>query len=244
MIKNILITGFTSDIGLAIISYLKKDNNIFFYLIARDKGKIDNYIINNENNVKCYEIDVTDEDQVRDLFKKFKSEDVKFDSIITLVGEHLVKPLRITKKSDYLRLFNSNFISVTNVVTCGRSFIKFGGSIVLIGTAAISRGSDLVSAYVATKSALCGYVRSAALEFSDFSVRVNCIHPGVVVTSTSEIFINKIGDQAKTEIIKRHPLGLGNPYDIAGVVSFLISNDSRWVTGQSIYVDGGFSISS
>ena len=45
-------------------------------------------------------------------------------------------------------------------------------------------------------------------------------------------------------MIKRHPLGLGNPNDVAGVVSFLISNDSKWITGQSIYVDGGFSISS
>ena len=244
MKKNILITGFTSDIGMAIIDLLSKNENIIFHLVARNKDKINNYLVNNRKNINAYEIDVTDEEQVKELFTRFKSDQIKFDSIITLVGEHLVKPLRITRKNDYLRLFNSNFISVTNVVSCGRTFITHGGSIVLIGTAAISRGSDLVSAYVASKSALCGYVRSAALEYSDLSVRVNCIHPGVVVTATSEIFINKIGEQAKIEMFKRHPLGLGKPSDIAGVVSFLISDDSRWITGQSIYVDGGFSISS
>jgi NAD(P)-dependent dehydrogenase (short-subunit alcohol dehydrogenase family) len=244
MKKNILITGFTSDIGIAIIDLLKKDENIIFYLVARDQDKIDLFLNQNYKNIKTYDVDVTDEEQVKDLFAKFKLEQIKFESIITLVGEHLVKPLRITKKIDYLRLFNSNFISVTNIVSSGRSFMVSGGSIVLIGTAAISRGSELVSAYVASKSALCGYVRSAALEFSDILVRVNCIHPGVVVTAASNVFINKIGEQAKIELIKRHPLGLGNSNDIASSVSFLISDGSRWITGQSIFVDGGFSISS
>jgi NAD(P)-dependent dehydrogenase (short-subunit alcohol dehydrogenase family) len=245
MSKNILITGFTSDIGIALVNFMNEKHDIHFHLVARDSSKINKFVNNNcDKNISTYEIDVTDENNVRDLFAKLKQDKVKLDSVITLVGQHLIKPLRFSRKNDYLDLFNSNFISVSNIVTSARSVINQGGSIVLVGSAAISRGSDLVSAYVASKSALCGYVRSAALEFADLSVRVNCIHPGVVITKASEIFMNNISDEARANMIKRHPLGLGSPIYIASVIDFLTSNDSKWITGQSINVDGGFSISS
>lgn len=244
MKKNILITGFTSGIGLSLIESLICHPDICLHLVARDSSKIEKFqeeYSDYETFIHC--INVLDESAVDSLFSHFKNKKIQFTSIISLVGSHAVKPIRISSKNDYLKLFESNFISVSNVLSNARSVIENGGSIVIVGSAAVSRGSALVSAYVAAKSALTGYVRSAALEFADLSVRVNCVQPGVVITDGSNLFINKLNEEAKSKLIARHPLGLGQPSDVSGLIEFLISDKSRWLTGQSIFIDGGFSIS-
>jgi NAD(P)-dependent dehydrogenase (short-subunit alcohol dehydrogenase family) len=244
MKKNILITGFTCGIGLSLIESLIHRSDVCLHLVARDSSKIDKFQAEySDYETFIHKIDVLDESSVDSLFSHFKNKKIHFTSIITLVGSHAVKPIRISNKNDYMKLFESNFISVSNILSNARSVIESGGSIVTVGSAAIGRGSALVSAYVAAKSALTGYVRSAALEFADLSVRVNCIHPGVVITEGSNAFISKLNEEAKSKMIERHPLGLGRPSDVSGLIEFLISDKSRWLTGQSIFIDGGFSIS-
>ena len=84
--------------------------------------------------------------------------------------------------------------------------------------------------------------RSAALELASTGVRVNTILPGVVKTEMTNEFLGSLGEQASQDVINRHPLGIGMPEDVANLIHFLISDNSRWITGQSLVIDGGFSI--
>ncbi len=244
MSDYVMVSGAYSDMAsdfLALSSEIH--TNTKFLLLGRDADRL-NEVTSKfpQMDMRSFRIDVTDENQVLDLVNSFVNQEIKISSFISFVGEHVVKPIKISKKSDYLDLYISNVISATNVISKLRRVIRPGGSIVLVGSSAISRGSNLVSAYVTAKSALVGYTKSAALEFSDIGVRVNCIHPGVVKTRASEAFLVKVGEKVCSEIYSRHPLGFGEVRDMSYMVEFLASGRSRWLTGQSIYLDGGFSI--
>jgi NAD(P)-dependent dehydrogenase (short-subunit alcohol dehydrogenase family) len=245
MSEYILISGAYSDMALDFLTLSSEmHSESKFLILGRNLDRL-NEVTRKfpQMEVKSVQIDVTDESQVLDFVNNLIAEEVRVSSFISFVGEHIVKPIKITKKADYLDLYISNVISATNIISKLRRIIIPGGSIVLVGSSAISRGSNLVSAYVAAKSALVGYTKSAALEFADIGVRVNCVHPGVVKTRASEVFLQKVGDKARSEICSRHPLGLGEVRDMSYLVEFLACGHSRWLTGQSIYLDGGFSIS-
>ena len=80
-----------------------------------------------------------------------------------------------------------------------------------------------------------------ALELSNKKIRVNCILPGVVQTEMAKKLFDTISDEAKLELVNKHPLGLGDPTDIANACVYLLSDESRWVTGSEFIVDGGYS---
>ena len=80
-----------------------------------------------------------------------------------------------------------------------------------------------------------------AVELAPQNIRVNCIMPGVVETEMSAKLFQTIPEHSKQEIIKKHPLGMGKPEDIAHLCMFLLSDASRWITGAAIPIDGGYS---
>jgi NAD(P)-dependent dehydrogenase (short-subunit alcohol dehydrogenase family) len=120
--------------------------------------------------------------------------------------------------------------------------IAAGGSIVLFSSAAThSSGAGLVS-YAATKGALEAATRSLALELAAQKIRVNAVAPGVVKTPMSDSYMAKLTEEQVRAIEREHPLGFGSPEDIAGPVAFLLSDESRWFTGQTMFIDGGLTI--
>ncbi|CAI3099444.1 3-oxoacyl-[acyl-carrier-protein] reductase FabG [Acinetobacter oleivorans] len=115
------------------------------------------------------------------------------------------------------------------------------GRIVNIGSRAIYGAKDR-TAYSAAKSALVGCTKTWALELAEFSITVNCIAPGPIET---ELFrkTRPVGSLAEKIILDRIPLGrIGMLKDVANVVSFLLSDNSSFITGQLINVDGGGSL--
>ena len=191
---------------------------------------------------QVFTIDAEDEAVVKNMLSSLKAEGVRLDAIVCVAGRHMVKPIRISRSGDYLSMFLSNFITASNVITNASSLLNAGASIVLVGSAATQRAAAGVSAYASTKLALEGFARSAALEFAPRRVRINVVSPGVVATDASKIFFDKAGPDGLGKIIDRHPLGLGEISDVVSLIRFLISSDSKWITGQNIFVDGGFSI--
>ena len=103
------------------------------------------------------------------------------------------------------------------------------------------RGEPGKVAYGSTKAALIGGCKSMALELAPKNIRVNCIMPGLVETEMSKKLFQTIHEHSKQEIVKKHPLGLGQPEDIAHLCMFLLSDASRWITSSAIPIDGGYS---
>lgn len=123
---------------------------------------------------------------------------------------------------------------------CVRQMLKQGeGSIVQISSIIAERGFSGLSTYAATKAGLLGFTKSLARELGSRNIRVNAIAPGYVDTDMSE----SLDENQRRQIIRRTPLGrLGQVSDIVPVVEFLISPGSRFITGQTICVDGGSSV--
>ena len=97
-----------------------------------------------------------------------------------------------------------------------------------------------LSAYAASKGALMSAARVMALELTPREVRVNTVSPGTILTPMMQKALDSMGEDDKTKRVDGFPLGLGQPTDISNACIYLLSNASRWVTGQNIIVDGGY----
>lgn len=116
--------------------------------------------------------------------------------------------------------------------------LRDGASIVFVSSIMSDVGTELNGIYAATKGALVATARCLALELAPKRIRVNCISPAFVKTPMLD-HIGRQTDLAPFE--KRHPLGFGEPEDVAHAVLFLLTDASRWVTGTNLIVDGGYS---
>jgi NAD(P)-dependent dehydrogenase (short-subunit alcohol dehydrogenase family) len=115
-----------------------------------------------------------------------------------------------------------------------------GASIVLFSTVAVKTGMSYHASIAAAKGALEGLGRSLAAELASKNIRVNLIALSLTDTPLAENLLNTEGKRESSN--KRHPLGrVGNPKEIASMARFLLSEDSNWITGQVIGVDGGIS---
>lgn len=104
-------------------------------------------------------------------------------------------------------------------------------------------GSAGHTPYAASKAGILGFVRSAALELAPRGIRVNAVLPGLIASPQSKDAINSSGEEGLVSATARIPLGrVGQPEDVADVVTFLLSPAARYLTGQSITVDGGLTI--
>ena len=117
--------------------------------------------------------------------------------------------------------------------------MQTGGSIVTVSSDTIYWGPPRLLHYVTSKSAIVGMTRSLARELGDRNIRVNCLLPGLTYgEATKDIPAQRWNDYAERQILKRR----AESDDIDGVVAFLLSDDSKFMTGQTLAVDGGFSL--
>jgi NAD(P)-dependent dehydrogenase (short-subunit alcohol dehydrogenase family) len=94
--------------------------------------------------------------------------------------------------------------------------------------------------YCSSKGALVAGARAMALELIAKKIRVNCISPAVVGTEMSQTLLDSLSPEAQNEIIKMHPMGIGQPLDIANGCVYLLSDASKWITGINLFIDGGY----
>ena len=238
--KQYLICGATSDLASAFLDTISQPASVV--LVGRDQVKLDTVAVPQRCKTERFICDLADDIAVKALVKKFKSANFKFDGVLCAAGSHEVLPLRLYSKDKFSTMFDNNFFTVSTVLSAVSPVLAMGAGIVVPSSAVTQRGAVTVAGYASAKAAVEGLVRAAALEYAPKKVRVNAIAPGVFRSKMSERFLNSFNDAQRSFLEASHPLGIGDVSHVAGCIKFLMSADSAWITGQTLVVDGGYSI--
>lgn len=194
-----------------------------------------------ELGAASFVVDATDIAAVEDVVKETANQFGAVDGIVNCVGSIVLKAAHQTSEAEWRSILAANLDSAFAVVRAGAKTMRgSGGSIVLMSSAAARVGLPSHEAIAAAKAGVIGLGRSAAATYASKGIRVNIVAPGLVDTPMAAgITANPLMLKASASM---HPLGrIGRPEEVAEVVTWLVSDDSSWVTGQVIGVDGGLS---
>ena len=226
MSKNILIVGASSGIGLETAkSLLAKGYNIF----SASRNQPDLAGITH----------ITWDAQNPDA-TVFASLPDEISGVVYCPGTINLKPFHRLSQEDFKNDFQINVLGAVSVLQAILPRLKKadGASIVLFSTVAVKIGLGFHASVAASKGAIEGLTLSLAAELSSNKIRVNCVAPSLTDTPLAKNLLST--DEKKEASNKRHPLGrFGTSADIANIATFLISDESSWMTGQVLGVDGG-----
>jgi len=241
--KIALVTGGSSGLGLA-ISKKFTENNIHTIIVGRNETKLQEATKELGKNCQYIVCDVSDLNKIPLLVKQIIDEHGRIDILVNNAGINLKKPIADVTDAEFQQIMMTNVNSVFSMSReVSRSMVaNKSGSIINISSMAAQYGLPYVIAYTASKSAIEGMTRAMAVELSPEGLRINCIAPGFIATNMSATALN--GDpQRKAKVLSRTPMGkLGMPEDIANMAYFLGMDESKYMTGTIIPVDGGNSI--
>lgn len=243
--KNIIITGASSGIGKA-SSILCSKLGARVLLIGRREEKLKEVIseMDDPSNQSYLVGDITYHDEFEFNFKEKLKSFGKVDGVVHSAGIEMTRPLKMLKTKSLNEVMQLNLFSPINItrILNGRGiFNEIGGSIIFISSIVGVLGQPGKVGYSASKGALISASKSLALELASKKIRVNSVLPAMVKTEMSINLLEKLPDDAKIKIEDMHPLGIGSPDDVANAVVFLLSDLSKWITGTSMIVDGGYS---
>ena len=238
--KIVLITGAESGIGKSTSKIFL--NNNFRVIGTSLKNNKDKYIKDFDN----YQIDITNNNEWRDLASIIRKKYTKIDVLVNSAGVRLSGNLETTSMNDWSYHFNNNVTGTFLACKYTLPLLKKSDKSSIINLASINsiRGVKNMLAYATSKSAIVSFTASLALDLSKHNIRVNAVAPGAIDTPMLASFKK---DLTSKEYQKRmrdnHPIGrIGKPEEVASVIYFLASEASSFMTGLTIPVDGGRSI--
>jgi NAD(P)-dependent dehydrogenase (short-subunit alcohol dehydrogenase family) len=242
--KNIFITGASSGIGRACaLKAAGLGANVA--LVARNRENLEQTLASLPGDTHgCFPCDVTESDRLEEVVRQAVNKLGTISGFIHSAGIEATIPLRNMNRGKFEEIFSVNVVAAFEIarLLSNKKYLDPGGSsFIFIGSVMGLLGEPGKVAYGSSKAALIGGTRSMALEVAPKNIRVNCIMPGLVETPMSAKLLQTIPENARQEIIKKHPLGLGQPDDIAHLCMFLLSDVSRWITGSALPIDGGYS---
>ncbi len=240
--RTVLVTGASSGLGRA-ISILVSRLGGRVVLVARSEQRLAetmSLLDGGEHRVEPF--DLNELDAIPGWMKKLASEVGVLDGLVHSAGLHATLPLRVLKPS---RLDELMKVNVSAALALTKGFRQRGvraeqGSVVYLSSVAALAGSAGNAGYSATKGALVAMCRSLAIELAPEHIRVNCLAPGWVPTELAAKAEAKLEDAQLQAISDMHPLGLGRPDDVANAAAFLLADTGRWITGQTLAIDGGY----
>ena len=236
-----LITGATRGIGKAIAIKLSKEGYDIAINYRKENEKLNNLKKEiEENNVK-FELVQGDVSNFEDTEKFVKETVEKLGSIDVLVNNAgITKDMLLMrmKQEDFKQVIDTNLVGTFNVTknVIGYMMKARKGNIVNISSVVGISGNAGQTNYSASKAGIIGFTKSLAKEVASRNIRVNAVAPGFIETSMTDI----LKEEIKEEISKNIPLKrMGTTEDVANAVKFLVSEESSYITGQVIQIDGG-----
>ena len=238
--KNVLITGATGGIGSALIDVFY-ENEYNLLVTGSNDEKLRSIKSRYTKNLETCKCDLSKNQEIIDLMKKAEDFFGNIDILVNNAG--------ITRDNLFLRISDSEWKEVMDINLNANFLItklaikgmvkKRWGRVVNISSDAAKIGNPGQTNYVASKSAIEGFSRSLASEVASRNVTINCVSPGLINTNILDVIEQ---DKLKS-MAKNIPCGrIGDPKDVANAVFFLASEESSYITGQVIHVNGGLTM--
>ncbi len=225
--KNILVIGGSTGIGLQLVKNISANNRVY--------ATYNQHLVNDFDHATFHPLNVLDSQF--DL--GFLPETI--DGIAYCVGAINLKPFARISEDDFINDYKKQVGGAIRIIQALLPKLKMAeqASIVLFSTIAVQTGFPFHTLVASSKGAIEGLTKALAAEFAP-KIRVNCIAPSITDTPLAAALLNT--EEKKMANAQRHPLKqVGEANDIAGMAEFLLTEKSKWITGQIFHVDGGMS---
>ncbi|MFD2616102.1 SDR family NAD(P)-dependent oxidoreductase [Terrilactibacillus laevilacticus] len=238
--KIALVTGGTSGIGLATAQKFVNEG-AYVYITGRRQNELDKAVNQIGKNVTGVQGDISKIEDLDKLYDIIKQEKGKLDILFANAGIGNFLPLGGITEEQVDRTFDINVKGTIFTVQKALSlFPNKVGSIIVTGSTAGSIGNPAFSVYGASKAALRALVRSWILDLKGTEIRVNVVSPGGILTPAYDELFGDALEEVLENSRNTVPAGkVGTPEEVASVVSFLASDESSYLTGAELFVDGG-----
>ncbi len=239
--KAAVVTGASSGLGRATAILLAEEGARLF-LVARRAELLEEVAAEIESRggqAAALPCDVTDDDAVKRLAAAVRREAPRVDLLVNGAGREQLSPLMATSMRRAREAVELNLVSVVSLTKallplCGR-----GSAIVNVASCVALRGAAGLAVYSATKGALISLTRSLAREVAPRGVRVNAVAPGQFRTEMLDRMLGALKPEQAKVLEESHPLGFGDPGQVAAAIAFLGSERANWITGHTLVIDGG-----
>ncbi len=238
--KVFLVTGASSGIGFEICRTIHAMNGRFI-AVARREERLQALVADLDSTRHTFKAtDLTQEDQLDDLIASLPA----IDGVVHCAGAGKYLPLRFYNFDVFRELQSLTVTSIMYLLNgiCKKKKLNKNSSIVLVSSLGALMGPKAGGLYCAVKAELLALARVWANELSIYGTRANCVAPGIVQTDLLEEAYKRLSAEEVEADRQKYPLGYGTPPDVAQPVAFLLSDASKWITGQTIVIDGGRSI--
>jgi NAD(P)-dependent dehydrogenase (short-subunit alcohol dehydrogenase family) len=240
--KIALVTGGNGGIGLATAKRFVAEG-AFVFITGRREGELAAAVKEIGRNVTAVQGDVSNLDDLDRLFGQIKREKGKLDIVFANAGIAKYAPVGSITEELYDSIFNVNVKGLLFTVQKALPLMPDGAAIVLNASIVASKGLSANSIYSATKAAVRSFARTWTTDLKARRIRVNAVSPGTIDTpGLNDLLASSEAGQERIKMISNTvPLGrFGTPDEIAKAVVFLASDDSSYITGTELFVDGGF----
>ena len=230
--KKYLITGASSGLGKD-VSTLIADCGGRVIVTGRNEQRLDETFLSLKGkDHKQVIADITNENELSELVNQI----TELDGVVFSAGIAGYMPVKFINQKHHDNFFNINFnapVFLTQKLLAKRK-IKKGASLVYISSVATKNPFFAGSMYVSSKMAIEGFCKTLALELCKDGIRVNCVSPAMVKTDMLEKASDVVSKESIDSFKKDHPLGFGEPRDVSSAILFLLSDASKWITGQNL----------
>ena len=238
--RNVLITGATGGIGASLVEKFHSAN-YYIYASGTNLEKLQNLKEKYKSRIACVKCDLVDKNQIESMIEEFNKINGQIEILINNAGITHDNLIMRMKDDDWNKVINVNLNSnfqLTKLILKYMIKNKWG-RIVNITSDAATIGNPGQSNYVASKAAIEGLTKTIANEVARRGITVNCVSPGFIKTE----ILNTIDSSKLETMIQKVPVGrMGNSNEVADAVFFLSSEESSYITGQVLHINGGLTM--
>lgn len=240
--KTILITGASSGIGRGIAVECSKMGAIVV-ITGRNLERLNEtfLLLSGNDHVKIV-ADLSNNDELNQLVEQCP----ELDGFVSNAGIPKLMTVKFIQKDSLTEIIGINTIApilLTSALVKKKKLRKFGSIVFISSISGVNISTLGESSYSASKGAINGFVKGAAIDLASQKIRVNSINPGLIQTNILKLAGEMFSEEQITDKLKQYPLKrIGQPEDVAYAAIYFLSDASNWVTGASLVVDGGFTL--